>query len=240
MTTKPRAKIFRIKRTAAQSDGAVSKADPVITEDALSDRAQASLKPKPDAPPSQETPRTGAVSSAAEVVGENTLDAIRQEGLTGRQLRMARRVAQKHGLAPTSDFDAVRLLRGQGIDPFQRSNMLELVVPPTGGSKAAPDDKNVQLPQTVPVERTQLPSEALSPADRRANEIGNIQKDIARRRRRKMALLLTRLTFFVFLPTLLAGVYFFQIATPMYSTNSEFTIIQNEGGGGAALSLIHI
>ena len=39
------------------------------------------------------------------------LDAIRREGLTGRQLRMARRVAQKHGLAPTSDFDAVRLLR---------------------------------------------------------------------------------------------------------------------------------
>ena len=171
-------------------------------------------------------------------LGENSVEAIRGEGLTGRQLRMARRVAQKHGLAPTSDFDAVRLLRAEGIDPFQRSNMLELVVPKPGAEKSKPEDKRVQLPQTIPVEHTQLPSEALSPADRRANEIGNIQKDIARRRRRKMALLLTRLAFFVFLPTLLAGVYFFQIATPMYSTKPEFTIIQNEGGGSAAGGLL--
>ncbi|MEO9821562.1 MAG: capsule biosynthesis protein [Paracoccaceae bacterium] len=240
MTTKPRAKKFRIKRPVSQDAGTDTKPDPVITEDGLSDRAQASLKPKQDtAPaPTEKKPRSGKVSSAAEVSGENTLDAIRREGLTGRQLRMARRVAQKQGMAPTSDFDAVRLLRAKGIDPFQRSNMLELVVPPTSASKAAPDNKKVQLPQTVPAERTQLPSEPLSPADRRANEIGDIQKDITRRRRRKMALLLTRLAFFVFLPTLLAGVYFFQIATPMYSTNSEFTIIQNEGGGGAARGLL--
>ncbi|MEO9897439.1 MAG: capsule biosynthesis protein [Paracoccaceae bacterium] len=240
MTTKPRAKKFRIKRPVSQDAGTDTKPDPVITEDGLSDRAQASLKPKQDTPPAptEKKPRSGEVSSAAEVSGENTLDAIRREGLTGRQLRMARRVAQKQGLTPTSDFDAVRLLRAKGIDPFQRSNMLELVVPPTSASKAAPDTKKVQLPQTVPAERTQLPSEPLSPADRRANEIGDIQKDITRRRRRKMALLLTRLAFFVFLPTLLAGVYFFQIATPMYSTNSEFTIIQNEGGGGAARGLL--
>ena len=42
------------------------------------------------------------------------IDSIRREGLTGRQLRMARRVAQKHGLPATSDFDAVRLLRNAG------------------------------------------------------------------------------------------------------------------------------
>lgn len=55
------------------------------------------------------------------------IDDIRKEGLTGRQLRMARRMAQKHGLAPTSDFDAVRLLRARGIDPFQGSNIVQLV-----------------------------------------------------------------------------------------------------------------
>ena len=60
------------------------------------------------------------------------MDAIRAEGLTGRQLRMARRVANKHGLHPTSDFDAVRLLRARGIDPFQRTNMLELVQADSG------------------------------------------------------------------------------------------------------------
>ncbi|MFD1809060.1 hypothetical protein ACFSHQ_16020 [Gemmobacter lanyuensis] len=45
------------------------------------------------------------------------LDAIRREGLTGRQLRLARRLAQKHNLPATSDFDAVRLLRQAGLDP---------------------------------------------------------------------------------------------------------------------------
>ena len=62
--------------------------------------------------------REGEVSSASEVKAETDLDAIKQEGLTGRQLRMARRVAQKHGLAPTSDYDAVRQLRARGFDPF--------------------------------------------------------------------------------------------------------------------------
>jgi hypothetical protein len=46
------------------------------------------------------------------------LEQIRKEGLTGRQLRLARRMAQKHGLPATSDFDAVRLLRAAGINPF--------------------------------------------------------------------------------------------------------------------------
>ncbi|MEO9518314.1 MAG: capsule biosynthesis protein [Paracoccaceae bacterium] len=238
MTTKPRAKKFRIKRPASQNGGADPKADSVGSNDGLSDPAQSGAKPAPKTPIAESTARTGDVSSAAEVAGENSVEAIRGEGLTGRQLRMARRVAQKHGLAPASDFDAVRLLRAEGIDPFQRSNMLELVVPKTRAEKSKPEDTKVQLPQTIPVGHTQLPSEALSPADRRANEIGNIQKDITRRRRRKMALLLTRLTFFVFLPTLLAGVYFFQIATPMYSTKSEFTIIQNEGGASAAGGLL--
>ena len=151
MTTKPKARKFRIKR-------ATPAAAPKGT-DAVERDAPAAAPPKPQAPdapraaaasrgeapkaaaPSQAaaasaarpTPpsdaRSGEVSSATEVSGEQDIDAIRREGLTGRQLRMARRVAQKHGLAPTSDFDAVRLLRAEGIDPFQRSNMLELVVP---------------------------------------------------------------------------------------------------------------
>lgn len=77
------------------------------------------------------------------VGAETDIDAIRHEGLTGRQLRMARRIADKHGLAVTSDFDAVRQLRLKGIDPFRRSNILELVVPDgsaAGGQAAAAAD----------------------------------------------------------------------------------------------------
>lgn len=174
------------------------------------------------------------------------MDAIRREGLTGRQLRMARRVAQKHELAPTSDFDAVRLLRAKGIDPFQRSNMLELVVPQAGGEQrdGGPGDAmaalpaqsggagaqgRVQLPQTVPAGGNTLPSTEISPAERRQREISEIQRDISNRRRRKMGLLLIRLAFFVFLPTFFAGYYFYNMATQMYATNSQFLIIQSEG-----------
>ena len=154
---------------------------------------------------------------------------------------MARRVAQRHGLSPTSDFDAVRLLRETGIDPFARTNMLELVVP-GGGDRREFDadmpattggDGRVQLPQTMPHRET-LPSTELSPAERRNREISEIQRDIMLRRRKKLGLLLARLGFFVLLPTFIVGWYFYVVATPMYATKSEFLILQadNMGGGG--------
>ena len=247
MTTKPKARKFRIKRNAPAAENSgdgPAPAQATSGRPAASDaRATSTGNTAPDAG------RSGEVSSANEVHGELDMDTIRREGLTGRQLRMARRVAQKHGLAPTSDFDAVRLLRSKGIDPFQRSNMLELVVPQAGGEMrdGAPGDAfakldaelggagskpEVQLPQTVPAGRQDLPSTDLSPMDRRMREISEIQRDISRRRRRKLGLLLVRLAFFVMLPTFLAGYYFYKIATPMYATESQFLIIQNEGSGG--------
>lgn len=192
--------------------------------------------PAPAATPDTPT-REGEVSSAAQVAGETDMEAIRKEGLTGRQLRMARRMAQKHGIAATSDFDAVRQLRVRGIDPFQRSNMLELVVPENGQSEAkAGKDEKIQLPQTMPAGNKNLPStEQMSPMERRMREIGDIQKDISRRRRRKSLLLLTRLAFFVGLPTLIAGFYFYSVATPMYATKSEFLILANDGAGSSGV-----
>ena len=223
----------------------VSDARPAAQAPAASQpKAEAETETEDSAP--KDTVRSGEVSSPKEVAGELDMDAIRREGLTGRQLRMARRVAQKHGLAPTSDFDAVRLLRSKGIDPFQRSNMLELVVPQAGGEQrdGGPGDMmaqlpaqqggagtgRVQLPQTVPAGGgINLPSTELSPAERRQREIGDIQRDISRRRRRKLGLLMVRLAFFVMLPTFAAGYYFYKVATPMYATTSQFLIIQSEG-----------
>ena len=253
MTTKPKARKFRIKRATpapGQTDAGQTDAG---TADPQPTKAQATAAPTPTST-AKPAPRQSAAAenapSTEQPTSKNTIDAIRQEGLTGRQLRMARRVAQKHNLAATSDFDAVRLLRAKGIDPFQRANMLELVVPQAGAEQhegGAPDafaslpaaeggagaaKGRVQLPQTVPVKKQQLPSTEVSPADRRAQEMYNIQRDIARRRRRKTGILLVRLAFFVMLPTFLAGYYFYAIATPMYATKSEFLIIQNEGSGG--------
>ena len=232
-----------------QAQAATPQQRPDATAQQTSEASKSTdRKPTPSPEPAQgETPRpprSGEVSSAKEVVGEQDIDAIRREGLTGRQLRMARRVAQKHGLAPTSDFDAVRLLRANGIDPFQRSNMLELVVPQgkeaaTTGAANLPARTGtgagrIQLPQTMPAGGATLPSTEVSPAERRQKEISDIQRDISRRRQRKLGLLLVRLAFFVMLPTVCAGYYFYQIATPMYATDSQFMLIQSEGGGGTS------
>ncbi len=189
-------------------------------------QARAPQPAAPSAPPETPVAQTPPANTA-----ESELDAIRREGLTGRQLRMARRVAQKHGLAPTSDHDAVRLLRSRGIDPFQRTTMLQLVVP---------DESSPAHPaESAELGTTQLPStEMASPSERRAEEISQIQRDIGRRRRKKSLMLLTRLAFFVFLPTLLTGLYFYAFATPMYSTKSEFLILKNDGGGGGMGGLL--
>ena len=266
MTTKPKAKKFRVRRSQPLAMGghpsAASEAlatpfpaaepapEPVQEPPAAGNSVRSHLsavRNEANAARAQETAQPPALETAPETAknptdiaspqqtkAENSIDGIRREGLTGRQLRMARRGAQKHGLAPTSDFDAVRLLRAKGIDPFQRSNMLELVAPQEQ-SPATVAQPQIQLPQTVPVEKPQLPSTELSPAERRVQEISDIQRDIARRRRRKSMLLLSRLAFFVLLPTLLMGWYFFRVATPMYATKSEFLILEADAVGGSAL-----
>ena len=166
---------------------------------------------------------------------ETSIDAIRREGLTGRQLRLARRVAMKNGLPAMSDFDAVRLLRAAGIDPFQRNSMLELV---TSEGQAAPSSSHAltaaqgapdRLPQTT--RPLAMPSMVQRAEQGLAADVMKIQRDMAKRRRRNIAVMCVRLFFFVFLPTLLAGIYYYAIATPMYATRSEFVIQQAEQKG---------
>ena len=244
MTTKPKARKFRIKRGAPNASGANQAAAEPAPQEAPAQPPMPEVQEPPQQaapPPQPERPAPTPISEVAspgQVSGENTIDEIRKEGLTGRQLRMARRVAQKHGIAPTSDFDAVRQLRAQGIDPFQRSNMLELVVPAGGEGQGAGGEagkRPAQLPQTVPTGKANLPAEPLgeNPAERRALEVRKIQMDMAKRRQRRLFLLLARVSFFIFLPTILSGYYFYVAATPMYSTKSEFLILQADATGGA-------
>ena len=172
------------------------------------------------------------------------LAAIAAEGLTQRQLRRARLVAGKSGLAVASDLDAVRQLRLAGIDPFSRGSLLNMVTSRLGGADAAtarPDPREqapspsgreltrlpgdvVQLPQTT--RPLALPSTEERAEVNQAGEILRMQQDIARRRRRRLALLAARLFAFVLLPTFMAGWYFYQLATPMYATRAEFVIQQ--------------
>lgn len=191
--------------------------------------------------PTAAQPASGSIPTPGSPDAAPTeIDAIRREGLTGRQLRMARRLAQKYGLPATSDFDAVRLLRAKSIDPFQTNAVLELVAgsdgPPEGGSRAltvTPGGDGIRLPQTV--KTPQLPSTELRAEQAHLAEVMKIQQDIARRRRRRSLLLMARLAVFVLLPTLLAGIYFYTIATPMYAAKSQFVIQQSEAPGAAGM-----
>lgn len=202
-------------------------------------------------PTADRTPRPQATQAAAHPGDAPAAEiaAIRAEGLTGRQLRMARRVAQKHGINAASDVEAVRLLRHAGIDPFQRATMLDLVVsdgatgpaPATAPAQAAPG-ATPNLPATRAPDRP--PSTEFAPprpprSD--AEDIRDIQRDIARRRRRRLMLLVTRLSVFVLLPTLIVAWFYYAVATPLYSTQSEFVIQTAEappspGGLGGLLS----
>lgn len=188
--------------------------------------------------------RPGAEQADDGTAPEVEIAAIKQEGLTGRQLRMARRVAQKHGLPATSDYDAVRLLRKAGIDPFQAANMLQLVSGADDPDPRAQDQtavpatqQKVQLPQTMQAGGAQVPSTNVLDAADRAASIQEMQEDIVRRRRKKLVLLATRLAAFVLLPTFIAAWYFYVVATPMYATKSEFVIQKAESGGTAMSSL---
>lgn len=274
MTTKLKVSRFRLRRpdlpAAApqpQGDGGVAAGDDLLFDSSTDDgfgaepfpTAAAATAAPPARPQSQSQSRPPGIApralpaanpadlaDPADLASEADLTEIRREGLTGRQLRLARRIAQKHGLPATSDFDAVRLLRRQGIDPFQRGNVLDLVLPdgtqdeepaepaPTGRALATTpgEGDGVRLPQTVKPAR--LPSPDVRAENSHAADILKIQRDIARRRQRKSALLSARLFFFVVLPTLICGWYFYVVATPLYATKSEFVIQQSNSPAAAA------
>lgn len=166
------------------------------------------------------------------------IERIKKENLTGRQLRMARRLAQKNGLQFTSDLDAVRALRDAGIDPFQASN--DLLKAATGKNSARTMSN---LPATV---RRSSVSDAMPVDDgQRQVEIDSIRKELVLRRRRRIAALTAKLICFVLIPTMLAGYYFYRVATPMYSSFTEFVIqksdspsVQGAGGGLFGNSLL--
>ena len=224
MTTKAKALKFRLHPASPLS--LPEDADLTRTLATATASAAPIADPAPPGPPEEDA----------------ALEAIRAEGLTSRQLRLAKRVAHKHGLTVTSELDAVAQLRARGIDPFQASTLLDLARPAQGADDAPMG--RVQLPQTVPQKGRAVGAAKAPPAPdpeaerKRASDIMKMQRDIVRRRRRNLALLFARLTFFVLLPTIVAGWYFFRVATPMYATNSEFVIqqAQSQGAGAAGMA----
>ena len=87
------------------------------------------------APPSPRSPAAGGANDQAKPNAAPTLaqgiEAVKAEGLTGRQLRLARRIAAMHGIDVESEHEAVVILRERGIDPFHRDSM-SLVIAKAG------------------------------------------------------------------------------------------------------------
>jgi capsular polysaccharide transport system permease protein len=188
----------------------------------------------------------------AEIAAANA--AIAAEGLTSRQLRRATLIAERHRLNATSQQDAVRLLREAGVDPFSRASVLHIVgaaaepasLPaepaetapvaspiPAGRELARLPGDGVQLPTKI--KPAKLPSTEQRAEVNQAAEILRMQQDIARRRRRRLALLGARLFAFVLIAHLPGGLVFLPIATPdVFGAPTEFVIQQAgpSGGGG--------
>ena len=135
MTTKPKAKKFRIRRTSSGAAAAAAarpleapgpdrsaKAAGATTQASASEvkstQATASAGQK-DAKPSAATGQamSGQVSSARETKTSTDIDEIRREGLTGRQRRIARRGGQQRRMPVTPCLSDVPLPRLSGDYP---------------------------------------------------------------------------------------------------------------------------
>lgn len=176
---------------------------------------------------------------------EARLAAIRAEKLTERQLRIAKRIAALHQIEVSSAEEAVLRLRERGIDPSHRTAVGSILSSEGTRAQAAPSPnapavRQAPVPSILPERspappgRPALPSREELTEEKRAAEIYRIQRDLARRRRRRMAMLAMRLALFVFLPTALVGIYYGRYASPLYATVSQFQIQSAESGSGAS------
>ncbi|HWL58597.1 MAG TPA: capsule biosynthesis protein [Paracoccus sp. (in: a-proteobacteria)] len=263
MTTPPKARVYRVSReesvlAVTRGSGAVETARKVQVDLRKRDEAKAQAEPDhaalfaPDENddgfgnlrfPGAEVGQPPARSTAAPEM-EERIAAVRAENLSQRQLRMARRIAAMYEIEVASDEEAVVVLRDRGIDPFHRAAVGKILsgeaakaqggLPVPTSKPGAMKGRGTEIMPLPPGSRN-LPSPEAMTEEKRAAEIMRIQKDIARRRRRKLMMLGARLLVFVGLPTLIAGFYYSKMATPLYATHSQFQIQQADQSGAGSL-----
>lgn len=247
MTTPPKVRIYRSKRRDPSLEEQAEAGQRAAQDTAAAERAVGRAepdRPAPDAPnfPPPPSRRDEAPAETPDLAAQ--IEAVKAEELTGRKLRLARRIAAMHGIDVASDEEAVVVLRAQGIDPFHRSALNQLIaqnnenVPAAQGNQVAlrgngqpPGVLGQITPVKVPAK--DLPSREALTEEKRAAEIMRIQRDIARRRRKKQFWLTVRLFLLVGIPTAIAGWYYFAVATPLYQTDSQFLIQQADSAAVA-------
>jgi len=184
-----------------------------------------------------EEPQNVDVSSEMpppKAVPDDAQKPAKKGGVTPRELRRARRKARRLGMEPVDDHDAIRMLKERGIDHNADESIMEML--PSDQQKKDDDDV-VQLPAEALQTKvaTNQDNAAFLDEASRAFEIASIQKQLVKRRRRRLAFLFLKLAFFVALPTLLVGHYYYNIASDMFETKSEFVIQKSESSAGSGL-----
>ena len=247
----PAASAFRPKEEHLAPDlavdqGACSMPDIGVTGPAHQDLALSEVTE-----PRRSAAQQPAVKADTPEEIEAALATIAAERLSGRHLRRAIQIAQVHGITAKSEFDAVRLLREAEIDPF---SLVSLVRVDSSQPEAGPALRKGgdSPPRAAALEVARLPGDTVELPKRtkpagvhstiqraEANQVAEILQlhhDIARQRRRRLALLAARMFAFVLLPTIIVGWYFNVAATPMYSVRSEL-LIQKAGPASSGGSL---
>jgi len=147
---------------------------------------------------------------------------------TRQYLRKARQKARRIGLEADNDEHAAQLLEELGIDVLSDDVSL------TNIGHANPEKA---VHGSAEVGERVTADFMLNDADRLA-EVHAIQRDLIRRRRVRLFLLMLRLMFFVVLPTFLVGRYYYTEAADMYETESEFVIQKSEAAGASGLGAL--
>ncbi|MGB0498690.1 MAG: capsule biosynthesis protein [Rubricella sp.] len=196
-----------------------SSAEPTVEETSASDRGTSraerrKLRQKRRAEAASTETDRGTSDETAEVPDETPEKPRKRRDV----MTAARRLHEKRGGQTDDETPEARRDGAPPPDatppPVARSER----PPRAGAPAAAPKDDR-------PILYTEAQREA---------EIAQIQRELVLRRRRRWFLLWLRLAFFIALPTFLIGNFFYNHATPFYSTKSAFVI--ERGTAASALS----
>ena len=154
-----------------------------------------------------------------------------QSNYSAAQLRNARRKARKLGLNPKNGAEAIALLteRGVAIDDAEVSIVDNVSKqPPVTTGSAAPASSVPNTSGPTPNLPAQQGNKNNAPAvitkEQRNAEIAKLQAKISKKRNHKLRQMLRRFFMYVVIPTFAYTYYLFNVATPLYASNSHLSI----------------
>lgn len=175
-----------------------------------------------------------------------------ERSITPRHRRLALRQIRQMGLNAENGDDALRQLSARGIDilDYLERNASKIQKGRNQSFSASEDQQNVVDAEDTSHDNSPnlgalpVPKEPADTAQRqkkspqdileeRTRKVAAIQRDLVRRRRKRLRALALRLIVLVFLPTALVSYYYWVVASDMFETNSAFVIQKSDSPGGA-------